>query len=355
MLERPPYGTIRDRVIATVETKLPGADARLPKSDLEVNSHVVSEAASGLYDFGLRIADQILPDTADDDQLAVIAADWGIYPLPAVAATGMVTVTLIGAPGAVIPAGTRLQCLGQDYATDSDVTVIDATAQAAVTAVVAGAAGNQVAGLSISLVSPVDGIQTRAVTGDITGGLDVEDSESLLARLLLRMRRPPQGGCKNDYEDWARQVAGVTRAWPYGKTPAPGMVTVLVVRDGNAGGPIPSAGEVADVQDYMDRPDIRPLTAEVIVRAPDPIAHDVVVAIEPNTAEVRAAADTRIRAFYRAEAAPAVTITPSRLSAAISATPGETRHQLVWPPADVAHGLFEMAVIGSITFQDYGA
>lgn len=355
MLDRPDYATIRDRAIATVETRLTGADARLPKSDLEVNSHVLAEAISGLYDFGLRIADQILPDTADPDQLEMIAADWGITRQPAIAATGAVTLTLIGAPGAVVPAGTRLQCSGQDYITAADVTVLGPTALVSVAALAAGAAGNQVAGLSISLVSPVDGIQTRAVTGEITGGIDIEDDAGLLSRLLLRMRRPPQGGCRDDYQAWARQVPGVTRAWVFSNTPARGIVTVLVARDGNAGGPIPSVDEVAEVQAYLDQPDVRPVQAEVIVLAPVPVAHDLVIAIEPNTAEVRAEAETRIRAFYRAEAAPAVTITPSRLSAAISAAPGEERHRLVWPTADVAHGLFEMATIGSIVFEDYGA
>jgi len=352
-LERPSYATIRNRYLATVETRLPGADARLPYSDLDVTGHVLAEAASSLYEFGLRIADQILPNTADADQLEVIAADWSIHRKPAEAAQGSVTVTLIGDPGAVVPAGTRIQIGGRDYATDVAATVTTATAAVAVTALEAGAAGNVEAGASGSLVSPVAGISAKVLAGDIVGGTDPETDGELLARLLLRMRRPPHGGNADDFEGWALDCAGVTRAWVHRGTPRRGIVTVLIVKDGNAGGPIPTAAEVAEVQAYIDRPDIGPVCGECVVRAPDPVVHDLVVQLDPNTPEVRSAALEAIQAFWRSEAAPGATISLSRLSAAISAAAGEVRHRIVAPAADIAHATFEMAVLGAVTFEAY--
>lgn len=354
-LDRPSYKTLRERYVATVETRLNGADARLPASDLNVTGHVVAEVASGLYDFGLRIADQILANTADEDQLVIIAADWGIYQIPAASAAGTATLTRTGTDAVAVKAGTVLRCGDQDYAVDADTVVAAdvASAEVAVTAVTAGAAGNLETGLTMTLASPIAGLSSKGVSGQISGGTNKESVGSLLARLLARMRRPPHGGNADDFERWALECAGITRAWVYKATPRRGMVTVLVVRDGDDGGPIPTADAVAVVQSYMDQPDVAPVCAEVIVRAPDAVTHDLVVGLDPNTAEVRATVTAAIRAWYRAESEPGQMGALSRLSAAISAAQGETRHRIVTPAADPVLAAFEMAVIGSITFEDY--
>lgn len=352
-LDRPTYKALLERYIGAIETRLPGADARLPASDLNVTGHVVTEVASGLYDFGLRIADQILPNTADADQLEIIAADWGIYLKPAVAASGTVTLTRTGIGDVPVDAGTIVRCAGQDYRTDGEVTISTAAAEVAIIAVTAGVMGNLDSGLSMSLVSPIAGMATKGVSGEISGGSDQESPASLLDRLLARMRRPPHGGNADDFKAWALCCDGITRAWSYKATPRRGFVTVLVVRDNNLSGPMPTIAEVATVQAYMDRPDIAPVCAEVIVRAPTPVLHDLLIRIYPNTTAVRAAAATAIRAWYRSESEPGQLGALSRLSAAISAAEGEERHRIVMPSSDAVLTAFEMAVIHSITFEDY--
>lgn len=352
-LVRPAYKTVFDRYAATVETRLPGADARLPASDLNVNGHVTAETASGLYDFGLRIADQILEDTADEDQLIIIAADWGIYPQPAVAATGTVTLTRTGTGDVPVKAGTIIQCVGRDYVTDAEIIVSAATAEVSVTAAIAGAAGNLEAGLTMTLASPIAGLATRAVSGEISGGTDKESPASLLSRLQARKRRAPHGGNSDDFERWAKSVPGVTRAWPYRAIPRRGFVTVLVVRDGNAAGPIPTAGEVADVQAYITRKNVGPIGPEIIVRAPDPVAMDYVIQISPKNAEVEAAVRTAMRAWHRAESEPGFLNARSRLSSAISAAIGEEKHRIISPVEDPTLTMFQMAVINSIVFVEY--
>ncbi|MBX9635643.1 MAG: baseplate J/gp47 family protein [Magnetospirillum sp.] len=352
-LDRPDYKTLFDRYAATVETRLTGADARLPGSDLNVSGHVIAETASGLYDFGLRIADQILEDTADEDQLIMIAADWAIYPQLAVAATGMVTLTRTGTGDVPVKAGTIIQCGGQSYITDAEITVSAATAEVAVTAIVVGAAGNLAGGLTMTLAQPIAGLSTRAVSGEISGGTDKESPASLLSRLQARKRRAPHGGNADDFERWAKSVPGVTRAWPYRAIPRRGFVTVLVVRDGNAVGPIPTAGEVADVQAYITRKNVGPIGPEIIVRAPEPVTMDYVIQISPKNAEVEASVLTAMRAWYRAESEPGFLGARSRLSASISAALGEEKHKIVAPAEDPALTLFQMAVVGSVEFEEY--
>lgn len=352
-LSRPSYQTLFDRYAATVETRLPGADARLPASDLNVSGHVLAEVGSGLYDFGLRIADQILEDTADEDQLVRIAADWGIYQQQAVAAKGTATLTRTGTGDIPVKAGTILQCAGQDYVIDAEVTVSAASATVPVTAVTAGASGNLAAGLTMVLASPVAGIATRAASGEISGGTDKESPASLLSRLQARKRRPPHGGNADDFVTWAKSVAGVTRAWPYRAIPRRGFVTVLFVRDGNAAGPIPGAGEIAEVLAYITRKNVGPIGPEIVVRAPEPVVMNYVIGLSPNTTEVRAAVLAAMRAWYRAESVPGLLGARSRLSSAISAAIGEEKHRFISPAEDPTLSMFQMAVLGTVEFEDY--
>ncbi len=352
-LDRPTYKTIRDRAAATIESRLPGADARTPATDLSVQTHVTAEVASGLYDFGLRIADQILPNTADLDHLATIALDWGIYQKAAAVASGQVSISRTGTETVTVPAGTVFQASGLDYATDSDVSALSATVLLPVTCTTAGLSGNLEDGVPLSLVSPVAGLAARGRASGINGGSDQESGASLLTRLLARMRSAPHGGAATDYVQWATACSGITRAWTYGNSPRPGMVTVLVVADGNDNGPMPSSQQITDVQAYMDQDDTAPVTAEVIVRGPIMIDHDLIIAIAPRNSETEAAVAKAVRAWYRAESEPGQIGARSRLMAAISAADGEVKHRLVWPDTDQFPAKWEMAQVRSIDFQDY--
>ncbi|MDD4952837.1 MAG: baseplate J/gp47 family protein, partial [Desulfovibrionaceae bacterium] len=90
-------------------------------------------------------------------------------------------------------------------------------ASAPVDAVEAGTGGNESAGVSLTLTSPVSGVQSTAAVaaGGITGGADQEADEALRARLITRIQQSPHGGAGYDYVAWALEVSGVTRAWCY--------------------------------------------------------------------------------------------------------------------------------------------
>lgn len=355
-LSRDSYAVILGRQIATIESRLTGADARLPASDLNVQAHVVTEVASGLYDFGIKISKQIIPSLdMDEAELAAYAADWGIRQNLATPAAGSVTVTRSGSGDIPVKAGVILQCSGLTYSVTEDVTVSTATAEIPVLAVEAGAAGNLEAGLTVTFISAVAGLAIRAASAGISGGTDKESKAALLSRLQERMQRPAHGGNPDDFKMWSKAVSGVTRAWPYRATPRRGFTTVLVVKDGNSGGPIPSADEIQAVQDYIDRDDIGPICGETIVRYPDPVTMDYQIQLSPNTAEVQAAVWAAMRAWFRAEAAPGFLEARSRLSAAISAAAGEEAHKILTPVEDPVLTAFQMAVLGDVTFQDYEA
>lgn len=316
---------------------------QLRRADAEVYARVFAGAMHGLYGYVDWIARQIIWDTCDDDVLERWASMWLQVPRkPAVAARG--AVAFVVAVGATVPSGTVLQAFdGVQYTTTAD----SSAGSAPIVAVEVGAAGNRAAGQALSLVSPVAGVQTQATAGEISGGSDVESIDSLRARLIARVRTPPDGGSVTDYEAWALEVPGVTRAWVAPLEQGAGTVVVRFVRDGDAS-PIPDAAAVAAVQAHIDP--LRPVTAEVFVVAPvaAPVAFQV--SVTPNTLAVRTAVEAELRDLLQREGAPGVTLLVSHIREAVSAAAGEADNVLVAPSANVVPGAGHMPTFGSITW-----
>lgn len=347
MYSRPPLADIVQRVRADILSRLTTDDA-LRRSDAEVYARAQAGVAHGLYGYLDWVAKQLMPDTAELEYLERWASIWGITRIPAAVATGSVTFTKQA--GAVVPQGALLQALdGVQYVTTADATESSPTsASAPVQAVVAGIAGNRATGQTLTLVSPLAGVQSGVLAGALTGGADVETDDALRSRLLTRIQQPPQGGAESDYEVWALQVAGVTRAWCYPGELGPGTVTVRFVRDGDVT-PIPDAGEVAAVQAHIAA--LRPVTAQLTVVAPVAVPLNFTIQnLLPATAAVQAAVQAELQDLLLREAQPGGTILLSHIRAAISAAAGETDYVLVSPAADVTNTAGNMSTMGSITW-----
>lgn len=348
--QRPTLEDLIERAAADIATRLPGADAKLRRSNLNVLTRTHSGAVHGLYGYLDFIARQAMPDTAESEFLGRWASFWGIARKSASFAAGDVTFT--GANASVIPEGTLLQRGdGAEYTTDAEATIAAGTATVGVTASLAGAAGNADAGVVMNLVSPIAGVNTAATVaaGDIAGGADEESDESLLARLLARLQEPPHGGADFDYVAWALEVPGVTRAWVYPQELGLGTVTLRFVRDDDPS-IIPDSGEVQAVQDYID--ERRPVTADVTVVAPIAVPLDFEISgLLPDEQAVRDAIAAELADLLRREAEPGGTILVSHIREAISIAAGEHDHALVSPTADVTHNTGEIAVMGNITWS----
>jgi uncharacterized phage protein gp47/JayE len=348
--DRPDFQTLLDRALADIQSRLPDASPQLRRSLLGVVARMHSGAVHGLYGYLDWLARQAMPDTAEAEHLERWGSWWGVTRKAASRASGEVTVT--GTSGAVIPAGTMLaRADGATYATTAEVAVSAAgTATAPAVADEPGQSGNADAGLALTLVTPLAGVRGALAAAGFGAGADEEADASLLARLLARVRNPPQGGAEQDYEAWALGVAGVTRVWVAPQEQGPGTVVVRIMTDDSTPDGIPTALDVAAVQAVIEA--ARPVTAEVTVVAPLPVPLDMTVRLAPNTAAVRAAVQAEVTALIRRQARPGGTIPLSHLREAISVAPGETDHQLVSPAADVAHGPGEIAVPGAIVWED---
>lgn len=356
---RPTLTDLRQQSRDDFTAEIPGADGRLNQTNLRVIGDVLAAMVHGLYGYLDFIVQQTIPDTAEAQYLERWSAFWGITRKAATKATGNITFT--GQDGSSIPTDALVAtAAGDQFKVTAGVTLSSGSAVASVTAVVAGAAGNLDASTSVSLVTALAGVDgTALVTSDaIVGGADEEADASLRARMLTRIKEPPHGGAKADYVTWAREVAGVTRAWAYPGEQGIGTVTVRFMMDtvqsANAGIPQGDAapdytGDLKTVFDHIDP--LRPVTADVYVAAPTAVDLDITIQdLTTDTPETRAAIEAEIASMLLRQAEPGSTIRLSNIYEAISLATGERYHTITSPAGDKAHAIGEIAVPGAITY-----
>lgn len=345
---RPTLTELIDRVIADISSRVTGVDgAVLRKSLLGVIGRAEAGAVHMLYGYIDWVARQVIPDTAEKEYLERWCAIWDITRKPANFSTGQVV--LNGTVSAVVPAGTVLQRQdGVQYTTLVDGVFSGPTLSVAVMASAAGVAGNAPTGAAVFLLSPVAGVQsTASFQVGATGGEDVETDPRLLARLLERIRKPPQGGADFDYVTWALEVPSVTRVWVYPRQMGAGTVTLLFVCD-DSPEIIPGPAKVAEVQAHVEA--ARPVTAEVFAVAPIAAPLNMSIKIRPNTPAVQAAVRAELEDMLARDAEPGGTILISRIREAVSLAAGEDDNAILSPAADVPNAVGHFPMLGTITF-----
>jgi len=346
---RPTLSNIVSRIKGDIETRL-STGKLTPMSFLSIIATALAGAVHLLHGHIAWATRQLFPDTAEDEFLVRWASIWGIEKTAAVYAIGDITVT--GTNGTVILTGTRFKRSdGAFYTSTESATIAGGTASFAVKAVNAGTTGNAEAGTSLSLVNSQSGVNSDAVVaaGGITNGEDSETDESLRSRLIDRIQQPPHGGALFDYVKWAKEVNGVTRAWAYPLAMGAGTVSLTFVMDEEED-IIPDAGKVEEVQDYIDAPTRRPVTAAVTVFAPTAVPLDFEITLSPNTSEVQESVEESLKELLKRDAEPGGTILISRIREAVSVAAGEADNIVSEPAANVAHDTGEIAVFGEITW-----
>lgn len=346
--ERPSLEELRDGAQSEINARLPGADARVRRNNLDVLSRVNAGAAHLLYGYLDWLALQLFPDTAEAEHMARWASIWGIDRRGAQRAEGRVLCG--GVEAAAIPEGVELQRRdGRRYVTTLGSFIAGGQALVPVRAVEAGTDGNGAPATELIFVSPLVGINPTA-TVDAEGlqsGVDGETDESLRARLLDRIRRPPQGGSAGDYVTWALEVPGITRAWVAAQELGVGTVTVRVVNDDDPA-IVPDPDKLAEVQAHIDLR--RPVTADVFVVAPVLEPVNFTIRVTPNTPQVRDNVTAGLRDLIRREAEPGGTLLISQIREAVSLASGEVDNRVLAPLDNVAYPVGHMAAFGSITW-----
>ena len=343
---RPTLEQLAQRISADFSGRLLGGGALLSRSVLRVFSLVWAGACHLMHGFFAWAFLQIFPDSAEAAYLERWSAIWGVTRKPGAVATGAVAVS--GAEGVTFAQGVRWRdARGLFYRATADAVVSDGAATVAVEAETPGAGGNLEAGETLQLVSPIAGADMDAASLGLSGGADEEDDESLRTRLLQKIRRPPHGGNADDYVQWALAIPGVTRAWCLPLWQGIGTVGLTFVCDDAPAGPLPDAAMVAAVQAELDRR--RPVTAALIVFAPEPLAVDIDVLVTPYSAALAHAIELELADLFVREGAVGETIPLTPISEAISVTPGEFDHVLRAPVADITPATHQLPVPGTVT------
>lgn len=344
--KRPSLPELMARVDQDLLSRLPGAQAALATRLTQALATSQAGVTHGLYGYLQWLERQMFPETCDDDLLHLHSA--GVPRRQASKATGDVTFT--GTDGAVIVAGTRLQLDGQEYGTAEEVAIAGGTAVATVEALEAGAAGDQSAGAELSLVSPIPGVDSKALVGadGLQGGADLEAYSSWRDRILQRRARVPRGGAEGDWEGWALEVPGVTRAWEDPLGMGAGSVVIRIMADDAADGPLPSQQLLDAVFDYIT--ERKNVTAHLYVIAPTPVDFAPQLSVTPDTAEVRAAAAAGLQDLVEREGEPGGTLLITRVRHAISSAAGIEDYDLQWPTANIEYATGELPVWGGVTW-----
>ena len=345
---RPTLKELIDRVKTDITSRL-GSGSPLRRSFVNAVSYAVAGCAHLLYGFINWVYKQRFPHLADEENMLEQATFYGIERKQPSFAERDVKFT--GTNGAVVPMNTILnRSDGIQFRLLADVTISEGIGSGRVIALVIGQEGNTPTGAKLSLLSPISGVngQAEVLGTNVLNGEDLESPESVLARLLDKVRMPPHGGSENDYKQWALEVAGVTRAFVYPARMGLGTVGVSFLMD-NEEDIIPTSGKVEEVQAYLN--ERRPVTSEVWVFAPESQTVDFIINLSPNTVAVQQEVENEIRDMFKRIAAPDKVMPISKILESISIAAGEDDHELQSPTGNITPATGKILIPGTFTFN----
>lgn len=367
--QKPTITELNNYVAQDIQDAFPEVGAPLRFSNLGIMAKAQASLAYLQYGYLDWIAKQSNPYTCTDEFLEAWAALKGIYRRVANQATG--TVLFNGVGGTDVANGTILtRSDGKFYTVTADATVsgggtVTLSAQAdAEPEGLLGAFGNCSIGTQFSLNNSIVGLSSSGLAdAAFTGGTDLEDDESLRARMLEAYQNPPQGGSASDYILWSKELPTVTRAWVSRNGFGAGTVVVFFMMDEaqaiNDGFPqgddgvatdewrgVTATGDQLTLADYLWP--LQPVTALVYAAAPLPNEIDFTISgigVSDEPKVLVAIADV----FFR-KGAPGGNISIAEIWAAIDAIPSVSNFVIVSPTSDISNASNAIPTVGTVTF-----
>ena len=360
---RPTLTQLIAQANSDINAHLPADDPFLRYATEGVIARATAGLTHGLHGHCMWLSKQLIPGPNTD---AAWVAQWalilrGMTPKAAIKANVQFTIT--GTNAATCPQHTQWSD-GNGNVFDQDAlgTISLGSASVSATCTVAGATGNEANGVTLSLVSPVAGINTNGtITATNTSGADQESTQALLARLLFSLASPPKGGGPGDYVTWAEACTTVacTRAWQIANAYGAGTVAVYFVEDNNLSSIIPVAGDVTLMQTYLNG--VAPVTAIVTALAPTPSMLNFSICLNPVDgggvpAGQQAAAKVVIQAALASlvlaqSNMPTCQVSLSEINTVIGLSINNLNFNLVAPAVDQNYTAPNFPVMGTITWS----
>jgi uncharacterized phage protein gp47/JayE len=350
---RPSLGQLISTGEAEINALVPGADARLRFSLFNVFTRVWAALVDGLYSSLIFLSKQLFWATATGVWLRMVAASYGVFPLPATLAQGCILLT--GDPNTPVPTSTIFQRSdGLQYQTTSGA-IIPAAGFIEVTAIAltVGEIGNADAGVTLQPVVTIGGLTSSVVcAAGIGGGADVQGEEGLRAACQDRAQNPPGVGTVADWERWVKSFsADVTRVWILPAFAGNGTVGIVFAQDNVAIAPNPAT--VAAMAAYLVQ--FTPAGSIPSVFAPTLVPTNFTIHELPNAdPTIRSNISDELSDLLFREGGPGNTIPLSRIHEAISSAQGEFDHTMTVPAAPLTFTAitptFQLGVLGAITW-----
>jgi uncharacterized phage protein gp47/JayE len=364
---RPSLSDLIKRSLQNIISTLPKADALLRFSNLNVIGTVVAGMTHQHYGYLDYIALQATPYTATDEYLEAWGALRGVYRKAATQAIG--TVKFSAVAGAIIPNGTKIiRSDSQQYTVinsyqSADFIVVTIQALADPNGL-KGADGNSEAETQFSLGQSIPGVNSSGVSGPIVGGADIETSEDFKSRVIAAYQSTPQGGAKNDYEVWATEVEGVTRAWCVPLVYGAGTVGVYFLVESSDSNPMglpqgsngvasgeerdtPATGDQLRVANYLYP--LRPTTA--LVYGLSPTLESINLSIQGVRPVDREAVRLSLQQSLLNNSAPGRKVLIASIWAAVNKVESVNDFSIISPIADVPVASSSIAVLGNINWS----
>ncbi len=236
-LQTPQISELRQTTISQIEAELDQEDQSLPKSVVRATGTVLA----GLFVLIMKYAGwmflQQFVRWANFRETTVLGRvlvplrmlgdEHGVEP-PADGVKARFNVSV--APitlGSTLKANTAIidRPTQRIYKTVSDTVLSTNPTTVDVRAVDFGAIYNVTTATALHFVSPQPNAQRElTVTTIVTEGVDAETESSYRNRIQQKRTAPPQGGAHADYQQWAREISGITNVYPYNN--GPGRVIV---------------------------------------------------------------------------------------------------------------------------------
>ena len=328
-------------------------------SVVKILSNALAAVTLSLYIYADNLARGLLPDSASRSVLSRWAAIFGVSRKRSSKATGEVLIE--GTRVTRVPLGTLMQDEDGNRYQTTEVQIIGQSIKPfKVESMKAGRDKNKAPGSILTLVNTLAGVNSRIeVSGTgLTGASSEETDEQLRVRLLDRIKNPPRGGSIRDYEAWALEVPGVTRAWAFSEYEDQSNAVGVTFTLDNQEDIIPQeeSDKFKQVESYLK--ERAPIGADLNLFVPIEFEVRPRVRITPDTPELRFEIEQELKDFFFRNAevgdgeTDAGTILISQLRETISSVEGEADNEILEPTENIEVVFGQLAVLVGVDFVE---